>query len=184
VIDKQRFDRLWWYASDAVKYGFAYRDAYEEDLRQGDLDQAYCLQPAGEVLTWVALAALSGIVGNGSTALIRSAIQRIVQKARREQLGRIEREINVLIDDQKFAKFIQYLADYSSGLPDIDPRVKRAIVVEMVIDSYLRPEYSEFYTAIAEQQRSSAAHEKLSINNRPDPTDFTGAWDSCTEDEF
>ena len=60
----RKYQKILRYAHNALKFGYRYRKTYEEDYaRRGNLDTRYALTPTPEIFAFLAIAALSGIVG-------------------------------------------------------------------------------------------------------------------------
>ena len=69
-VSSRRYHLIVDRAREAVDYGYQYRLKYEEDFAaEGAITKHYALTPFNEFLTFVAVAAASGIVGNLSTDL-------------------------------------------------------------------------------------------------------------------
>ena len=114
-----------------VRYGYHYRRHYEkagaEDRSFIDFDVLW---------TFVGVAVLSGILGNAAYDLVRSAIGRIIKTSATSQPDRGVRRL--LIDEEAFNKFSDYLEDYLRGMPELDPAIRSAISEEIFVHEIAR----------------------------------------------
>lgn len=110
AIDRTAHEKLLEYAADAVEYGYHYRQIYEEDLKQGDIEGANAIV-FDDIWMFVALAGLSGVIGNATYDAIRLAIRKISERrlALKDDQLAIEavKDVLKLIDnEQDFALFL------------------------------------------------------------------------------
>ena len=189
VFDSARHARVVSFARRAVRYGYQYRRIYERDIESGVDDRRHYAEKLNEVYTFIALAILSGILGNASYDAVKAAIRRIraTYPALCEQLWEklaAEREI-----------LGQYLLDIAAR-PRLIPRpVLMAIIDEVVVElaqeapetddpDYLKTfaeshssqdAYDAFYQA--HQRRLRAAVEKAPSTFRAPPEiDWDDLW--------
>src|SRR5258705_440420 len=81
---KRRASRWWMTAKPIISPcrwrpagGVMYRETYEEDRKRGPIERHYCLCDPHVIFNFVALAVLSGIIGNASYDLIKNVLNRL-----------------------------------------------------------------------------------------------------------
>ncbi|MFC1876504.1 hypothetical protein ACFL2E_04430 [Thermodesulfobacteriota bacterium] len=122
------------YAKDAVYFGYYYRNYYEKQLRdKGKVEKHGFISPPEPLLSWIALVALSGIIGSISydlfTAVIKKIVSQFQQHPNKEELP----GIHIFEDQDEAKKFMIYLGHYYAGLRDIDEDARNAIYHEMIV---------------------------------------------------
>lgn len=147
-LEESGYSRLVSYAHAAVQYGYAYRLVYEEQYETNrNLPKRYSI-PISDVLTFCALAAISGIVGNAAYDLIKAVINKILnqfeQQKTEDQIDEYEQQMQdddisemrqIINAPELFEVFMSYLADFYDGMPGANPTVKGAIFEEMTAES-------------------------------------------------
>lgn len=123
-------------ARDAVQFGWNYRRRYERDLRErGRIDTHYSLAPYDEILSFIALAVISGIVGGASYDAAKAALRKILdfagQKGRRGEESRI---FSLIDNREDMELFLRYIDEYYTSFDEIDEAVRNAVFEEMVVD--------------------------------------------------
>lgn len=139
--DTQRYQRLAAPATEYAELGVMYRLRYEEQLREhGRIVTLYSLT-VPDWLVFVSLAALSGIIGNVATDIVKRVVARILAQrddigpmapealyGSRDRIPELEEEIHFLV---------AYIKEYHHGLHDVHPSVQAAIEEEKLIDGSL-----------------------------------------------
>jgi hypothetical protein len=168
--------RLLDYARAAVHYGYCYRGFYEDELEEHGEIPACNIGPAGEALTWLALAALSGIVGGASWELAGAAVRRIFRQIDKDEIGRAE--VKALQDSEELKKFVLYIQDFVEVFRAADPRISGAVLTEMVIDEQVKLHLEEGAGTGATEDSEALAVERVkhALNDRPNEEDFREAW--------
>ena len=135
-VSSRRYHLIVDRAREAVDYGYQYRLKYEEDFAaEGAITKHYALTPFNEFLTFVAVAAASGIVGNLSTDLVKRAVGKVREALRREEKGETGGKLTALLDDpEKMKQFMDYIDAYFTCFEEIEPHVRAAIYEEMIVD--------------------------------------------------
>lgn len=167
--------KLLHYVSSAAHYGYLYRGLYEEELEEHGEIPACDIGPVSDALTWMALAALSGIIGGASWELAGVAVRRIFKQVEKEKPDSLQ--VRTLQDQEKLEKFVRYLQDFVEGLQAADPRIKSAIFTEMVINEAVRLNIEERSGPAPEGFEARAIERvKNTLSDRPTEEDFRDAW--------
>ncbi len=169
------FRKLLTYATVAADYGYGYRAVYEEELEEQGEIPAYGMLPISEVFVWMALAALSGIVGGASWEIAGAAVRRIIKQAAKEKAE--SSELNAFEDEKEFKQFLIYIQDFVEGFRNTDPRVRSAVLTEMVINEKVRLHLEEGYRGAPEEENTLAMRRVKSIlQDVPSKEDFHEVW--------
>jgi hypothetical protein len=182
VSERRVYNQLLKYSADAVEYGYHYRQSYEEDLRNGELDGGYALD-FQDVWMFFGLAALSGIVGNATYDAIKAAIKKIAKKNETVEDVSNKTAWQFLDDAEEFRIFIQYIKDYYNYLDSVEPQLRSAILTELVIDKKIETRYGLVLPTV---ETSNNAHsEKITekeivvrslVQERPDEEQLLEIW--------
>jgi hypothetical protein len=133
-------------AAMAVRFGYQYPAVYARDRAAGHTNERYCLVELPPVVTWIALAALSGVVGNATFDAIKAAVRRIVN-ASTELTGALDpRASESISEDTTLRDFCSAVQAYDErlrlGLPDPDPLVWEERLVDLSMRLYeMHPEW-------------------------------------------
>ena len=128
------------YAFNAVRYGYEYREEYEEQIdKYGEVNLCYSLAEPETLYGWLALAALSGIVGSSAFEIVRYVARQIYRKL---ELKNKETDLNdkreqileFLSNEESLTRFSSYIQDYYNDLSNIKDEVKKAIISEEIAD--------------------------------------------------
>jgi hypothetical protein len=128
------------YASRAVHYGFDYRIEYEKQIvEEGEIKIMYSLLQPLNYLEWLAVSALSGLIGSFVTDLVKYVAIQIkeflIDKSTKSELSNQEiNVINIISDEKQLNQFILYIQNYYQGLQNVDKRVLDAITEEQMAD--------------------------------------------------
>lgn len=167
--------KLLHYAASAAHYGYLYRGLYEKELEENGEIPAYDIAPVSDALTWMALAALSGIIGGASWELAGAAVRCIFKQIDREKPDSLQ--VKALQDPEKLKKFLLYIQDFVEGLQAADPRIRSSVLTEMVINEELKLSPEERAGASPEGREALAIKRvKVTLNDRPTEEDFRDAW--------
>lgn len=178
-INKEKYLRLHALTTDIVHFGYTYRKQYEKDLADGSLGTHYCLFNLHEAISWLALAALSGIVGNASFELTKTVINKIKAQISKGLSDSDKEERLIISSEKEFSIFIQYLDDYRNGLANTDPAVRKAIMNEIEVDEAMKHEaftkikdMNDLNLVLAEAKENSISKISSPISEE----DFAGMW--------
>lgn len=95
----------------------------------------YALVPFNELLTFVAVAGISGIIGNLSTDLVKGAISKIKIAISSTEGKKSDGKVKALIDDpEKMQQFMEYIDAYFNCFDELEPQVRQAIEEEIIVD--------------------------------------------------
>lgn len=165
------------YAMHTVYYGYYYRRAYEEQLfDEGDITTHYALIDPSDLACFLAVSALSGIIGNLAYDLIKKAIHAINQKFR--TLGcEIDQSLISLSSEKDIIIFIQYIQEFHSDSEQIPSKIKRAILEE-IISWEVADMFSKHNPQTKEEIKDILRKAFLNINNinKPSRKDFINFW--------
>jgi hypothetical protein len=119
-------------AISAVYYGHDYRQKYEKQLTEkGEIKEAYALPDPTIILSFLAVAALSVIVGNLSYDIAKKAFLAIWRKAVKSQDDIGQHKIN-FTNETEINIFIGQIKEFHLNFPNINPLVKSEIEKEML----------------------------------------------------
>jgi len=135
-INQEDYEKLREYAKRAVHYGYQYRVEYEKQVSEnGNVNVKYSLFQPDTWYEWLAMAALSGLVGTYATDLVKFVGKQILStlqpKIDNQTLNQEEQKIvNFLSDNNQLNKFTIYINNYYNGMPKVDKKVEEAIIEE------------------------------------------------------
>lgn len=132
--DPQGYAEILRYAQEALRFGYLYRKQYEKDYaKRGNLNTRYCLCPASEIFVFLAVSAISGIIGGVSYDVIKKIVSKIKSKISSFPI-KYDRKLNTVLNNPAELRiFIQYIKEFYTGLDNINPEIKNAIREEMII---------------------------------------------------
>lgn len=165
------------YAEDAVHFG----DYYERQLRDnGNIKNHTFILPLEQLLSWVALAAIGGVICGASFELFKVVLKKIVSQFQQHPNKDKLPCIHILEDQVKVNVFLSYINDYYLGLKDVDKEVRNAIIHEMTVHEAVRiveeepnlkfPEDLEYLNKKAEKRAIDR------INSRISEKDLKEIW--------
>ena len=119
-----------------MHFGWTYRLQYEHDLAEtGAINTHYYLAECEEIFNFIALAAVSGVVGGFAYDVIKKVISSIADFVKQRGSQEENRKVFALIhDEEKMNKFLQYIDEYYTCFDDINEEVRNAIFEEMIVD--------------------------------------------------
>lgn len=135
-VSIEQYESILQDARDAMYFGWTYRLQYEHDLEEkGTIGTHYYLAEYEEIFNFIALAAVSGIVGNFAYDVIKKVIGSIADFVKQRGSQEQKSKIFALTDDEeKMKKFLQYIDEYYTCFEDINEEVRDAIFEEMIVD--------------------------------------------------
>jgi len=126
-IEEKRYREFYRHAFYALRYGFQYRRQIEQDQDKEDKVH-FNLSPLGELATFIALAAASGVLGNAAWAGVKLAIKKIIK-----QNKSVENERT--FSDSEIEQLIAYISDYEDGFKNLPEKVQNDITEEILGDA-------------------------------------------------
>jgi hypothetical protein len=145
-----QWHRMRRFAEYVVRFGFQYPEQYRKDYEaERDSRVRYFLLPPHEILVFVALAVLSGIVGNASYDLVKAVVRRIKATFDSETHADLP-----VIDDAFVEQLDQCFRDFLSGMRDLTPEARLAVIEEIIVDRM-----TDFLMTHPEEQLRLAAAE-------------------------
>jgi hypothetical protein len=164
-------------ASDAVHFGYQYRKVYEEEPEEGPRKH-YSLLLLHEMVEWVALAVISGLIGGASTELAKRVIAKIKkQVAEKPELRDLD-EAKLVLNEEEFKKLTLYVTDFLTGMENVPRGVKAEIIDEILIDRAVEilSRKDEAEKQSEPQSPTSEAVEELREENLFSQADFDDMW--------
>ena len=127
---------LLYFGRNAFKYGYQYRGCYEAEYRETRKVASRCqLLSFSEFMTFAAIAAASGIVGNAAYDLIKAVLRKLWRQARQSREPRELLYAELFESDAGLRRFIDCIRDYTQGFARLRNRqVKGAIEDEILVD--------------------------------------------------
>jgi hypothetical protein len=123
-ISASDYVQLFSLASRAFRYGHAYRNIYERQIkRRREITEMYSLGEPPDWAIFMALAAISGIIGNRADALLAAVLKKLFK---RRPKGK-QHETLGLATDKGVQKLIAYSRDYIDGMENVDVVVRSAV---------------------------------------------------------
>ena len=158
-LDYLKYKSLLEDARNALRFGYQYRVRYEEDYeRNKDFSVRYCLTELNEFFQFIALAAISGIIGNYSYYKIKNLLNNTtVITLRDKELKKILR------DESEQDKFIKYIQEYRDNKIKTPKKVIEAIEEEIEVDKRIKENAkSWFFKKVSKKNKSKK--EELEID--------------------
>jgi hypothetical protein len=133
LINLSDYNRLFQKISSSVVYGYKYRTKYERQYSQyGEIRTHYSISECSDILQWVALASLSGVIGAASWDVVKTVISKIKNQINSKDI----KEIEFLSEKASFDQFVLYLKEFYEDFPSAQGEIKKLILKEIVIDSF------------------------------------------------
>jgi hypothetical protein len=132
-----------------------------------------------EPLAWLALAAVSGIVGAKATKIYDATFNRIIEqiKLRYKESNEIL-VLDLVEDEDELQKFIRYVTNYPGNIKEVPMDVAKAMIEEMIVHESVRRRGDEprFTEKTEEEQfdafRTAMAKVLEEIRYKPDTTNL------------
>jgi len=121
------------YAMSSVYYGYDYRKKYDKQITEkGEITTVHALSDSATILNFLAVAALSGIIGGISYDAVKKIFRQILNLAKncKENIGQDKIEFYV---DNDIDIFIQMIKEFHFDFEGVSPAVKSEIIKEMII---------------------------------------------------
>ncbi|MEQ1912237.1 MAG: hypothetical protein ABMA15_25680 [Vicinamibacterales bacterium] len=168
------------YAREAAYFGYLYRQQFEKDFAKNpESEIRYYLVPPGEILTYLALVAVSGIIGGASWDLCKLAFQRIrarLSPTDDERESTLRSELRGEAVDQ----FFEYMRDYHAGRLGSSNEVAAAVREERLahrlterVTPLLRAPMPD---GVDPEKFIADAIGKIEDPPRPQPEDLRNCW--------
>jgi hypothetical protein len=187
--DIHNYRKILNYALKVTRFGYCYRRRYEINYDETFKHKIrYYLGPIDQILIFIGVAAISGIIGGASYDLVK----RIRNKIRRQLSGKRqvldENCLRLLNDEKEFRIFLKYIEQFCEGMDEIPAEVGELIVQEIYIDKMSKAmiekmrEYkksgrkmdSNSFKEIVEEIARSA--KEITDEDIPVKDDFDGLW--------
>lgn len=175
------------YAISAVYYGHDYRQRYEQQLNEkGEIKVVYALPEPSIILTFLAVSALSGIIGSISYDIVKSAFRMILRKAKKSQDNIGQNKIN-FTDESAINIFIGQINEFNVNFQNINPAVKSEIEEEMLAWSLSNAITSEIKEGSLTKEAIHNAFKKGFENaehpQKPSAEDFGKFWKEIDKED-
>jgi len=134
TIERDSYNRILEPARDAAVFGYFYRKAFERNAKKGDTKTRYALA-VDDIFIFLALAVISGVVGNAAYDASKAAFRRIIEQAnaRYEQWGELT-QLRLLKNDKDIDRFVEYIVEFPQSVRELPVEIRMAIVEEMLVD--------------------------------------------------
>lgn len=133
-LDSPSSSALYRYAEATIYYGYQYRSLFERQKGEPNPPK-FSLSFIGEAFTFVALAAISGVIGNLAYDIIKSAMVRIRDQAREVEVeGRGYEALAALTDDD-LDLIYEYSKSYVQAFEDLERTIREDIQEEIMADA-------------------------------------------------
>lgn len=133
AVKAETYNKIMNYAFDAAYFGHLYRKAYEKQLAEKkEIKRRYFLGEPSTILCFVAVAALSGVIGNLTTELVKKIYRAIASKAKKcnEDIGQKE---DAFLNNFDIDVYIEEVKIFHNDFQGIDPAVRSSIKEEMIV---------------------------------------------------
>ena len=184
-MERARYNRIAEYAREAARYGHQYRLRYEAD----GTGTKYCLAP-DEVLSFVAIAALSGIIGSAAYDLVKAVAAKIVQACRAERLTTHDDPS----DPARIEELLASIRSYLNGMPEASEEIRAECRKEKLIDAYSQATAAWLFESprtrtgppseeeMKEEIKGALleAQAELAARETPSASDFDDCWRQIT----
>ncbi len=162
-------------ASDAVRFGYQYRIVYEEHLEEEGPWKHHTLPLLPEIVEWVVLAAISGMIGGASWDLAKHVVAKLrTQIATEPELRELD-QAKLILNDEEFGKLLVYVADFLKGMENVAPEVRAAIIDEMIMERAVEL-MGRGEGATESTSPVAGAIEELNKENLLDQAEFEDMW--------
>jgi len=143
TTERNLYERVLESARDAALFGYFYRKAFERNAEKGDTRTRYALA-IDDIFIFLALAIVSGVVGNAAYDASKMALKRIAAQAhaRYEQWGELT-QLRLLENQEEVNRFVKYVTEFPQSIKTLPTEIRLAIVEEMLVDvtvERLRPD--------------------------------------------
>jgi len=117
-------------ATDYVHFGWLYRCNYEEQHQaDNDIRVRFSLEHLPQAASWICLAIMSGIIGGASWDAVKVIISKI-------RVQNDDPEVSKIVDDEAILlRFRDYMLSYHRSFSDVNPKVRNAIIEEIMAHS-------------------------------------------------
>lgn len=130
-IQLSEYERRMQSIRQAVFGGWTCRVRYEDAEDDG---KRYYTEQCSEILNFIAVAALSGVIGNVSTAILKKVYCKIGSYLKRSKKNcEDETLIGFLESPEKIKKFSEYISAYYDEYDGADAKTKNAIMEEVFV---------------------------------------------------
>lgn len=191
-IQFSEYERQMQSIRQAVFGGWTSRVMYENAEDDG---KRYYTEQCGEILNFIAVAAVSGVIGNVSTAILKKVYFKIGSYLKQSKKNcEDETLIGFLESPEKIKKFSEYISAYYDEYDGADAKTKNAIMEEVfvshvshIIDGLIQIKYKDIdidkVMAESPHTREEIMKMVLEIRNkvnaeRLEEKDFKGFWDN------
>jgi DNA-directed RNA polymerase subunit RPC12/RpoP/transcriptional regulator with XRE-family HTH domain len=171
-------------AYSAVYFGYLYRLEYEKQIsKKGEVVEHYQMAPPPELLLFIGVAALSGVIGNLTYDLLKNAIQWIIKswcsRHRSPSAHKYEKWSNADLE-----LFVKYIAEYHyEKIPaEIDGLIKKEQIICAISTGIIRhARENENWDRSSIAKAMKEAMERLNRQNRLYEKDFSCFWKEIKE---
>ena len=132
-IPISEYEKVLMNVRDVVQYGWNYRLEYEKLLKKNNkIDRHFSLEQYIGIINFVALAIMSGMIGNFSYDIVKKVIEKVYAQVKKSGNKKYIAELQRT--EQKIDLLAQYIDDFCNHPENINEEVKNAIDEEIIID--------------------------------------------------
>ena len=178
--NRDMYSKIMNYGIAAAYYGHDYREKYEKQInKKGGIKTVYALPEPATILCFLAVAALSGVVGGISYDIVKSVFLKIIGNANKIKKNIGQNKIKFK-NDNSIKVFINQMNTFYLDLKDIDPLVKSEIEKEMIIWDFCDAIHPELFNGKYTKEEILEAIKKALIEKehtqKPSEEDFVDFW--------
>jgi len=167
----------------AVRYGYQYRARYEADLAAGDVQSRYALPFPDGAAVFIALAAVSGIIGGASYDLVKSVVARLLRRFSSDTSDLMRFDRSVLDEEEEREKFLKYILEFVFTPDDIDPAVTSLLVEEMRAEGKLARLWDYERGDPMPEDILVFARDLVEGGDKPPPVDLVSFWSALPKND-
>ena len=131
-IQLSEYERRMQSIRQVVFGGWTCRVRYENAEDDG---KRYYTEQCSEILNFIAVAAVSGVIGNVSTAILKKVYCKVGSYLKRSKINHEEEIlISFLESPEKIKKFSEYISAYYEEYEGADVKTRNAIMEEIFVD--------------------------------------------------
>jgi hypothetical protein len=155
-FDADNYKTMLLFAADACRYGYDYREFYEQQLlERGKINSKHSLVAPTNIFEFLAAAVLAGFTWDVVKTCGSYLVEFVLRKA--TMSNRDIEFLQLMSDEKKLKKFVKYVREYSKDFKTASVDVKDAIAEEMHAD--VAGEYGEQMVNAARSGDTKAIHD-------------------------
>ncbi len=190
-ISLSEYEKIMLDVRQAVFGGWTCRVEYENS----EEGKRYYTEHCGEILNFVALAIVSGLIGNLSTDVVKKVLNKIGTYLKQNKRNYEDETITGFLESsEKINKFAEYISAYYDEYDGVDIKTKKAILEEVfvdhtshIIDGLIKRNHKEIDIEKVMEDSPHSREEMMKMvleienrvkSDRVKQDDFTDFWDN------